>query len=64
MIEFSRIPIINAFDILRANSSDLFVPEFNVNPRDEFEKLQLDLSNWIKNKGGGWRGNKMLGKNL
>ena len=55
-MEFSRIPIINAFDILRANSSDLFVPEFNVNPRNEYEKLRLDLSNWIKNKGGGWKG--------
>src|ERR1044072_2121504 len=50
---FSRI---NAFDILRANSNDLFVPEFNVNPRNELEKLRLDLSNWIKNKGGGWKG--------
>ena len=52
-MEFSRI---NAFDILRANSNDLFVPEFNVNPRNELEKLRLDLSNWIKNKGGGWKG--------
>ena len=30
--EFSRAPIINAFDILRANSNDIFVPEFNIEP--------------------------------
>ena len=35
-MEFSRI---NAFGILRANSNDLFVPEFNDNPRNELEKL-------------------------
>lgn len=54
--EFSRTPIANAFDILRANSNNIFVPEFNVNPRNALEKLRLDLSNWIKNKGGGWKG--------
>src|SRR6266487_4149844 len=31
--EFRRAPIINAFDILRANSNDIFVPEFNIDSR-------------------------------
>ena len=26
------------------------------NPRNELEKLQLDLSKQIKNKGGSWKG--------
>ncbi|PKK58257.1 hypothetical protein RhiirC2_796605 [Rhizophagus irregularis] len=52
----SRTPIINAFDILNANSSNLFVPEFGNSPRNALEKLRLDLSNWIKNNGGGWKG--------
>ena len=47
---------INAFDILRANSNDLFVPEFNDSPRNALEKLRIDLSDWIKNNGGGWKG--------
>jgi len=55
-IESNRIPIINAFDILRASSNDLFVPEFNDSPRNALEKLRIDLSNWIKNNGGGWKG--------
>ncbi|CAB5374111.1 unnamed protein product [Rhizophagus irregularis] len=52
----NRTPIINAFDILNANSSNLFVPEFGNSPRNALEKLRLDLSNWIKNNGGGWKG--------
>src|ERR1044072_7292958 len=47
---------INAFDILRASSSDIFVLEFNDSPRNALEKLRIDLSNWIKNNDGGWRG--------
>ncbi|PKY58409.1 hypothetical protein RhiirA4_449266, partial [Rhizophagus irregularis] len=47
---------INAFDILKASSNDLFVPEFNDSPRNALEKLRLDLSNWVKNNGGGWKG--------
>jgi hypothetical protein len=42
-----------AFDVLYASSNDLFVPEFNDFPRNALEKLRLDLSNWIKNNGGG-----------
>ncbi|CAB4383374.1 unnamed protein product [Rhizophagus irregularis] len=47
---------INAFDILKASSNDLFVPEFNDSPRNALEKLRLDLSNWVKNNGGGLKG--------
>lgn len=47
---------ISAFDILKASSNDLFVPEFNDSPRNALEKLRLDLSNWVKNNGGGWKG--------
>ncbi|PKY18698.1 hypothetical protein RhiirB3_492222 [Rhizophagus irregularis] len=36
--------------------SNLFVPEFGNSPRNALEKLRLDLSNWIKNNGGGWKG--------
>ncbi len=42
--DFNEIPAINAFDILRANANDLFVPELNNNPRNALEKLRLDLS--------------------
>ena len=60
IVESHRTPVnpvnINAFDILRASSSDIFVPEFNDSPRNALEKLRIDLSNWIKNNGGGWRG--------
>ena len=33
----------------------LLFTKFNVDPRNELEKLRLDLSNCIKNKGGGWK---------
>ncbi|GBB87638.1 hypothetical protein RclHR1_01410021 [Rhizophagus clarus] len=59
IIESHRIPainIINAFDIIRASSNDICVPEFNDLPKNALEKLRIDLSNWIKNHGGGWKG--------
>ena len=37
--EFSRAPIIDAFDILRANLNDIFVLEFNTDPRNELKRL-------------------------
>ena len=54
-MESHRIPI-NAFDILKANSNDLFISEFNNFSRNALEKLRIDLSDWIKNNGGGWKG--------
>ena len=59
IIESHRIPavnIINAFDIIRASSNDICVPGFNDLPKNALEKLRIDLSNWIKNHGGGWKG--------
>ena len=53
IIESNRIPIINAFDILRVSSNDLFISEFNDFPRNILKKLRIDLSNWIKNNGSG-----------
>ncbi|GBB95624.1 hypothetical protein RclHR1_02580007 [Rhizophagus clarus] len=32
------------------------VPEFNDLPKNALEKLRIDLSNWIKNYGGRWKG--------
>lgn len=58
IIESHRVPTvnINAFDIIRASSNSIFVPEFNDPPKNALEKLRIDLSNWIKNNGGGWKG--------
>ncbi|GBC09836.1 hypothetical protein RclHR1_09150007 [Rhizophagus clarus] len=50
------VNIINAFDIIRASSNDICVPGFNDLPKNALEKLRIDLSNWIKNHGGGWKG--------
>ncbi|CAB5392760.1 unnamed protein product [Rhizophagus irregularis] len=32
------------------------IHKFGNSPRNALEKLRLDLSNWIKNNGGGWKG--------
>lgn len=46
---------INAFDLMRAASMLNYLPEFT-SPNNSFDKLRIDLNEWIKNNGGGWIG--------
>uniref|UniRef100_U9TKM5 Uncharacterized protein n=1 Tax=Rhizophagus irregularis (strain DAOM 181602 / DAOM 197198 / MUCL 43194) TaxID=747089 RepID=U9TKM5_RHIID len=41
---------------LRKFLSGIARNKFGNSPRNALEKLRLDLSNWIKNNGGGWKG--------
>lgn len=49
-------PLINAFDLLMRSSTTLYLPGFNLIPRNALDQLKIDVANLIKDNGGGWFG--------
>ena len=49
-------PLRNAFDLLINSSTTLYLPKFNPIPRNALDQLKIDITNLIKNNGGGWFG--------
>jgi hypothetical protein len=41
---------------MRAASTQIFLPNFNLPARNSFEELRIDLNEWIQSNGGGWIG--------
>ena len=46
-------PLINAFDLIMKSSTTLYLPEFNLTPRNALDQLKTDVANLIKDNGGG-----------
>src|SRR6266542_3824696 len=47
-------PLRNAFDLLMNSSTTLYFLEFNPISRNALDQLKIDITNLIKNNGGGW----------